>query len=125
MIKILLVGTGGFIGSILRYLMSGLVYQLLAKPWFPYGTMAVNITGCFLIGLCGGLAETRQLFSPEARSFLFIGLFGGFTTFSTFGYETVALLRDGQMVSALSNILLHVILGLGAVVLGDGLSRIL
>jgi len=124
MTNLLLVGAGGFIGSVLRYLMSGLAHRLFTNPIFPYGTLSVNVLGCFLIGLFGGLFETKQIFNPEARLFIFIGLFGGFTTFSTFGYESFNLARDGQLISTLSNIVLQIILGLGAVWLGNTLSRL-
>ncbi len=122
--KLLLIGTGGFFGSVLRYLISGWVSTLMNQPVFPYGTLAVNTAGCLLIGFLGGLSETRQLFTPEARIFLFIGLLGGFTTFSTFGYETVTLLRSGQLFSTFLNIGLHLALGLAAVIAGIIVSRL-
>ncbi|HEY3293848.1 MAG TPA: fluoride efflux transporter CrcB [bacterium] len=122
--EILLVGTGGFLGSVARYAAGGLVYRIVRTPLLPWGTLAVNVLGCLAIGFCGGLAESRQLFSPDARLFLFIGIFGGFTTFSTFGYETFALARDGEMLLAGSNILLQVTFGLGAVWAGQVLSRV-
>jgi CrcB protein len=125
MLKLLIIGAGGFIGSVSRYLISGTVYRIMGKPYFPYGTLAVNLLGCFLIGLLSGVSETRQLFNPEMRLFLFIGLLGGFTTFSTFGYEVFSFARDGQMLSSLVNILLHVFLGLGMVWVGYSLSIIL
>jgi fluoride exporter len=121
--EVLLVGTGGFLGSVARYAAGGFVYSLLRSPLLPWGTLVVNGLGCLAIGLCGGLAETRQLFSPDARLFLFIGVFGGFTTFSTFGFETMALLRDGESLRALSNVLLQLVVGLGAVWAGQLLSR--
>lgn len=123
MLRILLVGAGGFAGSVFRYLLSGLVYRFWGNGAVPVGTLAVNITGCFLIGLLGGLTETRQFFSPETRVFLLIGLLGGFTTFSTFGYETFHLMRAGQMPAMLLNVILHVILGVGAVWAGYILAR--
>jgi len=112
---VLLVGTGGFVGSVLRYLVSGLVLRTVPAATFPVGTVAVNLLGCFAIGVAGGLTESHQLLTGEARLFLLIGVLGGFTTFSTFGYETIALLRDASYVRAGSNILLHILLGLGAV----------
>jgi len=125
MVKLLLVGTGGFLGSVLRYLMSGLVHRVLTDPLLPYGTLFVNVFGCLTIGFLGGLSETRQLFSPESRLFIFIGLLGGFTTFSTFGYETFNIAHDGQLLMTLTNIGLQLILGLGAVWLGHSLSRLM
>jgi CrcB protein len=123
MTQLLLVGAGGFIGSILRYAVSGLAYRLLPAATFPLGTLVVNVAGCFLIGYGSGLADTRQMFSAQTRVFLFIGLLGGFTTFSTFGYETLALARSSQEARALVNVALHVVLGLAAVWLGYSLSR--
>ena len=121
MTHLLLVGAGGFIGSIGRYLLAGAVHQVLHGSTFPYGTMVVNIIGCFAIGCLNGLAEARQTLVPEVRVFLLIGLLGGFTTFSTFGYETIALMRDSQVGAALANVLLQVTVGLLCVWLGYGL----
>jgi len=123
MIRLLIVGTGGFLGSVSRYLISGLVHRLFTQAAFPYGTLTVNVVGCLAIGLLSGLAESRQLFSPELRLLIFIGFLGGFTTFSTFGYEIVSFARDGQLIAALSNLIMHLVLGLGAVWMGLALSR--
>jgi CrcB protein len=123
MIKLLLVGAGGFFGSVSRYLLSGFVHNLWGKPGFPYGTLVVNVTGCFLIGLLSGLAESKQLFNPETRLLVFIGFLGGFTTFSTFGYEVFSFARDGQLLLSVANILLHLLLGLGAVWVGYSVSN--
>jgi CrcB protein len=123
--KLLIIGIGGFIGSVSRYLVGGWVHQLMNNPWFPFGTLAVNIIGCFLIGLLGGLSESRQVFSPETRLFLFIGVLGGFTTFSSFGYETFALARDGELLAAVININLQIFLGLGGVWAGNIAARYL
>lgn len=125
MLQTLLAGLGGFIGSILRFLLVTLVYNVLDYPVFPYGTLLVNIIGCLAIGFLSGLAETRGAFSPELRIFLFIGILGGFTTFSSFGYDTFGLLRDGAFLHALINVLVQVIIGLGAVWLGYTLSRLI
>lgn len=121
--KILLVGLGGFVGSALRYLVGGWVQRALNNPWYPYGTLTVNLLGCLLIGLCAGWVENKDLFSPETRLFLMLGVLGGFTTYSTFGYEGFSLLRDGRFLAAGSYILLHVFLGLGAVWLGYGWAQ--
>jgi len=110
--KLLLVGLGGFVGSIARYVLSGAMQQWLQNSSFPYGTMAVNIIGCFAIGCLNGLAESRQIISPEIRVFLVVGLLGGFTTFSTFGYETLVLLRESQLISALANVAFQITFGL-------------
>jgi CrcB protein len=117
-----LVGLGGFIGALCRYALAGVVHRGLPQTTFPVGTLAVNLLGCLLIGYLAGLADSRQLFAPELRLFAFIGLLGGFTTFSTFGYETVALARDAGYVQAALNIGLHVVLGLMLVWLAYGLA---
>lgn len=118
MTNILLVGFGGFIGSVMRYLASGYVQQATKSAGFPYGTLAVNVIGCFAIGFLAQLAESRGVFTSEARLFVFVGILGGFTTFSSFGNETFNLARDSQMMSALANIGANVIIGLFAVWLG-------
>lgn len=125
MLAIVLVGVGGFLGSVLRYLMGGWVHRTLDNPWFPYGTLFVNLIGCLVIGFLGGLAEHRQVFASETRLFLFLGVLGGFTTFSSFAYETSAFLNDGQIALASLNVGSQVILGLVAVWLGSCLSRLI
>jgi len=94
MIRIVLVGVGSFVGGVLRYGLSTWVHRVLDNPWFPYGTLAVNVLGCLVIGFLAGLAETRTAFTSEARLFLFVGILGGFTTFSSFALETFSLARD-------------------------------
>lgn len=123
MINVLFVGAGGFFGAIARYLLAGAVYQLFPNSSFPSGTTVVNVLGCFVIGLLNGLLETRQVFGPETRLFLLIGLLGGFTTFSTFGFETMALMKDGEFLLAVMNVLVQVIFGLAAVFIGYNLLR--
>ncbi len=125
MTNILLVGLGGFIGSILRYLASGYVQQSTKSIDFPYGTLAVNVIGCFIIGFLAQLAETRGAFTSESRTFVFVGILGGFTTFSSFGNETLNLARDSQMLNAFANIGANVILGLLAVWLGRTVSYLI
>ena len=122
--QIILVGIGGFIGAVFRFLLSGFVHRLVPLSEFPFGTLAVNVVGCLLIGLLNGLAETRQVIGPELRLFLMIGMLGGFTTFSAFGYETLELIRDAEVSRAMGNVFLQVLLGLVAVWLGDMLGRI-
>ena len=123
MSNLLFVGLGGFTGSVLRYLSNQAIYQTMNKPWLPYGTLFVNILGCFLIGFLHGFFETRQVINLETRAFIFVGVLGGFTTFSTFGYESFGFLKNGQLFASLSNILLHIVLGLLAVWLGDLFSK--
>ncbi len=122
--NLVFVGMGGFIGSALRYLVSGLVYDLTSDNVFPFHTLVINTIGCLVIGILNGVAETRHFFGPEARAFLFVGLLGGFTTFSTFGYETFALASDGEAMTALLNGGLQLTIGLGAVWLGYSLARL-
>lgn len=113
-----LIGTGGFIGSILRYLLSGYAQQLSKSIQFPFGTLIVNLVGCALVGFLAELADHRGVIPAETRSFLIVGILGGFTTFSAFGNETMNLLRDGAWWLACGNIVGHIVLGLVAVWLG-------
>jgi len=124
LINAAMVGSGGFIGALARYGLSGLVHRQVPFATFPYGTMAVNLMGCCAIGVIAGLAESRQLFGPEFRTFALIGLLGGFTTFSTFGYETFAMLRDAEYLRVAANVGVHVILGLALVWLGYALTTL-
>ena len=107
---VLLIGLGSFIGGVSRYLLSQLI-QNKALSAFPYGTLTVNIIGCFLIGIVFGLNERSGL-TDEWRLFLATGLLGGFTTFSAFSYESIGLIRDGQSGSALIYIGGSIMLGL-------------
>lgn len=119
------VGAGGFVGAGLRFLLSGWVYQLVPNAGFPWGTLVVNVTGCLLLGLLGGLAEFRGVLSAGTRLFLFIGVLGGFTTFSTLAFETVALAHGSQALRAIGNIIAHLILGLGAAWIGFHAARLI
>ncbi len=123
MTQILLAGLGGFVGAALRYGGTELASRLHTGPGFTYATLIVNVLGCLAIGLLGGLSEARGLLSPEARAFLLVGILGGFTTFSTFGFETLQLVRAGHQVIAMANVVLHLVLGLGAVWAGWSLAR--
>lgn len=115
---LLLIGTGGFIGSILRYLLGTQVQQLSKSLQFPFGTLAVNLVGCVLVGFLAEIIGQRNIGSSDVRTFLIVGLLGGFTTFSAFGLETMGLLRNGEIWLALGNIVSHTLLGLIAVWLG-------
>lgn len=121
--QLLLVGFGGFVGSVLRYAVSGLAHRLAPFAAFPYGTLTVNLVGCLVLGLLAGLADSRQLLGADARLFLFLGCLGGFTTFSTFGYETFMLVRDAEPFKAAASVTLHVVGGLLAVWVGYAASR--
>ena len=119
----LAVGIGGCLGSIARYWLSGAVHRYL-NGGFPYGTLVVNVLGCLLVGCVVGLVEYRQLFGPNVRLFLTVGILGGFTTFSAFGYETFALLRDNQHLLALANVAANVVTGVAAVLAGWFLAKL-
>jgi len=116
------VGTGGFIGSVLRYTVSGLVHRAIPFSGFPYGTLVVNLVGCLVLGLLAGLAESRQVIGPELRIFLFLGLLGGFTTFSTFAYEGVELIHHGEFAKVLASVAVHVLVGFLAVWFGHAIT---
>jgi fluoride exporter len=122
--RTLLVGGGGAIGASLRYLLGGLVYRYLPET-FPYATFLINVTGCFAIGFLAVLFDERAVLGPGARVFWIIGVLGGYTTFSSFGYETMVLMKDGSQVAALTNVLGQVVLGLTAVWLGAVSARAL
>lgn len=117
MLKLLVVGAGGFVGAIARYALSG-VAQRYASGGFPLGTLVVNVLGCLFIGALIGLVEDRSNLNATARMFVVIGLLGSFTTFSTLGHETVELLESGAFRHALWSVAANIVLGLGAVVLG-------
>lgn len=113
--ELIIVGAGGFIGSALRYLVGGWVHRVLDSNSFPYGTLTVNVLGCLAIGWLAGQAELRGGIPPEIRLFLFVGILGGFTTFSAFGHETVHMLRNGLLGQAILYIGLQTVVGLSAV----------
>jgi len=117
----LLVGLGGFIGSYLRYAISGYIEQKILSS-FPFGTFAVNIAGCFLIGILYALS-TRYNLAPEYRLLLATGFCGGFTTFSSFSYEGVALMQDAQFLYTFLYAGLSLIIGFFAAWLGLTLIR--
>lgn len=116
--NLVFVGIGGFVGAILRYLVSGWVQNISQRVDFPYGTLVVNITGCFIIGIMSQLMEMQFEITAETRLLLMVGLLGSFTTYSTFGNETVTLMQDQRLFSAFMNVGLHLFLGLLAVILG-------
>ena len=120
--KLFLAGIGGFIGSALRYGLGGYVQQWSKSIEFPYGTLAVNLIGCFAIGFLSQLAETRGVFTAETRTLIFIGVLGGFTTFSAFGNETMNMWRDGESLLAIANVAAHLVFGLGAIWLSRALA---
>jgi CrcB protein len=120
--SILLVAFGGAIGSVARFKLSGWVLQQATSWRFPLGTFLVNVIGCFIAGVLAGMAVKQDVFTPEARVFLFTGLLGGFTTFSAFGLETLLLLKRGEAGVAIANAVLSVAVGLIVAWLGYGLA---
>lgn len=118
LLSVFYVAVGGALGSVSRYLLGTWTQSVSKSIDFPYGTLTVNLVGCFVIGFLSQLAETRGAFTSESRALVFIGVLGGFTTFSSFGNDTINLLRDGETVNALANIGANVIVGLLLVWLG-------
>ncbi len=116
--RLIFVGLGGFIGAILRYLISGFAQDLSNSISFPYGTLAVNVIGCFSLGFLTQLFENHVIVSPELRLLLLVGVLGSFTTFSTFSNETLNLIQEQKLFLALVNISVQLILGLSAGFLG-------
>lgn len=115
---------GSLAGGFARYALAGLAYRVLGAA-FPYGTLAVNLSGCFLIGFFNSLAEQKFLLGPNARMLLMIGFCGAFTTFSTLILETSYLAKDGQVLQALANLGASVLLGFIAFHLGVLLGEVL
>jgi CrcB protein len=117
------IGFGSALGGVLRYWLSGLVAGSAGET-FPWGTILVNVTGSFAIGAIAGFSspDSRFLVSPDVRQFLMAGVCGGYTTFSSFSLQTLALARGGEPARALSNVLLSVALCLAAVYAGSALA---
>ena len=122
--KVLFVLLGGALGTGCRYWLSTYVYSVVEKPSFPYANFIINVSGSFIIGILAELFETRVLASPTMRVALLTGVLGGYTTFSSFSFETFSLLRDGQAWLALVNVLGSVLIGLIAVWLGVRLAQL-
>lgn len=111
MMKLLMIAAAGLVGTLARYGLAGLV-QRQSDTLFPLGTFVVNILGCLLFGILWSWAENRITVDATIRAAIFIGFFGAFTTFSSFAYETVALMRESQWFAAGANILLQNLLGM-------------
>lgn len=111
---VLLVAIGGALGSVARYKMGGLILHETASWRFPAGTFAVNVIGCLVAGLLIGLAENHDFLTAQARLLIFTGFLGGFTTFSAFGVETVALIQRGELAVAACYVGLSVLCGVTA-----------
>jgi len=121
-VNLLLIAIGGAIGSVARYLVSSAVLRA-SESLFPGGTFVVNAVGCFAFGLIAGAAEQRIALPPETRAFMLIGILGGFTTFSSFAFESFALIRDGQFLWASINVVGQVVIGLAGVAAGFAMMR--
>jgi CrcB protein len=119
----LLVGAGGAVGAMARHGAGVLTNRIAGSP-MPYATAVVNVIGCAVIGvLAGAIAAGHIRMSPEARIFVFVGVLGGFTTFSSFGLDTLTLVVEGRAAHALLNVAVQVGLGLGAVFVGYTLAK--
>ncbi len=117
MSKLLWIGLAGALGTLARYGLSGWV-QRLGDFSFPWGTLSVNLLGSALFGLVWAWGENRLIFTSELRAIILVGFMGGFTTFSSFAFETSMLIRDGQWLSALANVAAQNIIGVAALALG-------
>jgi CrcB protein len=118
------IATGGALGALMRFWVSGGVYSWLGRD-FPYGTLSVNVIGSFAIGLAFILLTERLSLGAEVRAFVIIGFLGAFTTFSTFSMETLFLLQEGLLVKAVSNIVVSVMLCLIATWMGMLIAKLL
>lgn len=121
--RLLLIAAGGALGALLRYGVSGMRFSYL-DGIYPWGTMSANMIGAFAIGIVWGMFENVHL-SPEIRSFVFIGVIASFTTFSTYGLETMNLFRDGETKLAFLNIIATNVVGLLLVFVGFMLARVM
>ena len=110
MVKIISLVVGGALGTTLRYFFSGTIYKITGAD-FPYGTLAVNIAGCFIIGFLVSITETKFILGPNSKTLLMVGFCGAFTTFSTFILETANLMKDGEISRAFLNVFISLILG--------------
>jgi CrcB protein len=110
-LRLLLIALFGAVGTLARYGLQGVV-QIKMGSTFPYGTLLINLTGCFFLGLIGQLTLNRMLISPEWRVAIAVGFFGGYTTFSSFGWETAKMLEAGEWLRASTYVAASVALGL-------------
>jgi CrcB protein len=121
-LRLTLIAVFGAIGTLLRYGLQGLV-QAGAGGTFPYGTLLINLTGCFFLGLIGQLTLNRMMISPDWRVAITVGFFGGYTTFSSFGWETAKMLEDGEWLPATTYVTTSVVAGLFLSVVGIRLAN--
>ncbi|MBK7630057.1 MAG: fluoride efflux transporter CrcB [Ignavibacteriales bacterium] len=122
MLNYILVSTGAAIGGALRYGISNYIQKNISVI-FPYGTLVVNIVGSFILGVIMFYLNEKELIGSELRLFLTVGFCGGFTTFSTFSYETLTLFRDSEIVLAFYNVLLNLVLCLVGIYLAYLISK--
>lgn len=122
--NILIIGIGGFVGAVSRYGLALWIGQRWGRA-FPLGTFVINVSGSFLIGLLMTLMAERFTMNPQWRLLLVVGFLGAYTTFSTFEYETGALLKDGEWTFAMLNIILSVVIGFAALKLGEALAKMI
>ena len=122
--KVVVLAVGTLAGGFARYYLAGFIYHIFGTN-FPYGTLAVNLIGCFLIGFFSSLSEEKFLIGPEARLLLMVGFCGAFTTFSTLMLETANLLKDGENLQALLNVLLSLIFGFLVFKIGMSLAELI
>jgi len=124
MLKIIAVAVGGSIGATARYLVSVWAAERFGAD-FPYGTLIVNVVGCFIIGIFMTVTTERFIVNPYWRLLITVGFVGGLTTFSSFSYETFRVLEDSNMIMALYNIGLNLLLGFVATWIGIGVARLI
>lgn len=124
MLRIIAVAVGGSIGATARYLVSVWAAERFGAD-FPYGTLIVNVVGCFIIGIFMTLTTERFIVNPYWRLLITVGFVGGLTTFSSFSYETFRVLEDSNMIMALYNIGLNLLLGFAATWIGIGVARLI
>ncbi len=124
MMKWILLIVGGSIGTLSRYALAGAVYRFSGGS-FPYGTLVVNLSGCFFIGFLAALSAKKFLLGPDMRLFLMVGFCGAFTTFSTFIFETDSLIKDGEFFRAMLNVVASVVAGFVVFRLGSLIGEFL
>jgi CrcB protein len=121
-LRLFLIATFGAIGTLARYGLQGLL-QIRMGSTFPYGTLFINLTGCFFLGLLGQTMLNRMIISPEWRVAITVGFFGGYTTFSSFGWETAKMLETGEWLRATTYVAASVVFGLLLSVAGIRLAN--